>query len=380
MQDKMIKNISVRVIVILALVVAAALVAVRILNLRTAELEKEISEEMSADIVRPVLDEDEASDGYPSSESKEDETEDGLRESTEAIEEKSSAEETEDATEEWTAQESAETLLESESDDGDASEESAQIPTGTQAPTATPEPTKAPTATPEPTKTPTAAPEPTKAPTATPGPTKAPTATPEPTKAPTATPTPSPTPTPTPTPAPVVGNPTPLSYTEDRTYVTEAQAQLFKNRLLQNINDLRAANGLGALTMDACLSSGASVRANEISSSWSHTRPNGERGLYVLEGCGGYYADAISCIRNGLPHSYSLGENLAVSYSWSNYTGTDQEILDLADEVFSNWRGSPDHLENLLYPAYTKIGLGLYVNMDEDIYHAFWVCGLFSNK
>jgi uncharacterized protein YkwD len=75
-----------------------------------------------------------------------------------------------------------------------------------------------------------------------------------------------------------------------------------------------------------------------------------------------------------------MGENLAVSYSWSDYTGLDQEIIDLADDVFNNWVASPSHYENLVYPGYVKIGLGLYVNMDEDTYHAFWVCGLFFNK
>lgn len=59
MQDKIVRKISVRVIVILALVVVAALVAVQILKLKTAELEKEISEELAADVIRPVLYEDE---------------------------------------------------------------------------------------------------------------------------------------------------------------------------------------------------------------------------------------------------------------------------------------------------------------------------------
>lgn len=404
MQEKIFRKISLRVIVILAVVVVAALVAVQILNSKTAELEREINEELSADVIRPVLYEDESQDTFlketdhvqeggsdqASDLTSDEQDTDASRENSASEKDDSSldsAKETADetdhsgaddqkSTEDMTSEEDEhsseaektteeQSAAEGESEQPEQPQESSEVPKETpEAPLSTPAPSTAPAPSTTPAPTTTIAPVATVAPTTTIAPAT----------------TPAPTPAATTTAAPVVVNPTPLSYAEDRTYVTEAQANLFKTRLLQNINSLRASLGLGALTADACLASGASVRANEISSNWSHTRPNGDRGLYVLEGCGGYYADAVNCIRNGLPHSYAMGENLAVSYSWSDYTGTDEEILALADETFQNWVASPTHYENLVYAGYTKIGIGLYVNMDEDIYHAFWTCGLFSNK
>lgn len=375
MQDKTIKKVLIRVAVVLTLVVIVAVILIPLLNKKSAEVEKTVGTQMAADIVQAVT--DAAEDGTGALEETggaQDETsgtrpepEDDMSEgSTEeqmsadaAADQRTTEEENETKTEEASAKET-------ETDDEQGAQESTGEPEQPQEGGGAPKESEE------------------AVPTVSAAAASAPVVTTAPAPAATATPTPAPTPTPVPTatPAPeptVPAASVPIDYTEDRTYVSEAQAQMFKNRLLENINNLRASKGLGALTMDACLVSGASVRANESSVKWSHTRPNGEQGLWVLAGCGGYYADAVNCIRNNIPSNYALGENLAVAYSWSNYTGTDQEILDLADETFLMWVNSQSHYDNLVKAAYTKIGLGLYVNMDEEIYHAFWTCALFSD-
>ena len=49
--------------------------------------------------------------------------------------------------------------------------------------------------------------------------------------------------------------------------------------VLAEVNAARAQNGLSALTLDASMNRAAAVRAAELAQSFSHTRPNGSRGL-----------------------------------------------------------------------------------------------------
>jgi len=166
--------------------------------------------------------------------------------------------------------------------------------------------------------------------------------------------------------------------TEDLTYVSAEQIALFKARLLQRINELRASEGVSQLTYNIYLESASILRSQEIVSCWSHTRPDGTRGMYVLSELGGIYADMVYCISNNLACSYSIGENLAYSYSYSNYTGTDEEIIALADTTFDNWCNSNTHRQNMIHSPYTDVGFGVTVTMDETgTLHVFWVSSLY---
>ncbi|MCR5742651.1 MAG: hypothetical protein K6F92_02820 [Lachnospiraceae bacterium] len=166
--------------------------------------------------------------------------------------------------------------------------------------------------------------------------------------------------------------------TEDLTYVSAEQIALFKARLLQRINELRASEGHSQLTYNIYLESAAIVRSQEIVSCWSHTRPDGTRGMYVLADLGGIYADMVDCISNNKACSYSIGENLAYTYSYSNYTGTDEEIIAIADTTFDNWCNSNTHKQNMLHDPFTDVGFGVTVTMDETgALHVFWVSSLY---
>lgn len=117
--------------------------------------------------------------------------------------------------------------------------------------------------------------------------------------------------------------------------------------MLNKINALRAENGLPELKSDSELASYAKIRAEEISKKWSHTRPNGTEGLDLIP----------------LSKSYA-GENL------SKCTENGNEC----DEMFTALVNSPSHLENMIAPEYTSIGIATYES-NGTVYVAY----MFSN-
>lgn len=104
------------------------------------------------------------------------------------------------------------------------------------------------------------------------------------------------------------------------------------------VNEEREAAGLPALTWDSGLESAAAVRAQECSTSFSHTRPNGTKWYTVNS-------------------AIMSGENLA--YGFND-----------ADSAIAAWMNSPTHRENVLYPDFEKIAISVYVADDGTYYWA----------
>lgn len=106
--------------------------------------------------------------------------------------------------------------------------------------------------------------------------------------------------------------------------------------VIQETNMERGARGLGALRADPELMRAAQVRAEEISRKFSHTRPDGSRGISVSPS--------------------AVAENIA--------RGQKQP-----DKVMAAWLTSAGHRANILRPGYGSIGVAcVQVN---GIYH--WV-------
>ncbi|MBQ4275950.1 MAG: hypothetical protein II717_05435 [Lachnospiraceae bacterium] len=103
----------------------------------------------------------------------------------------------------------------------------------------------------------------------------------------------------------------------------------FAAQVVALCNEQRAANGLGPLTEDAALDSRAQIRAGELITSFSHTRPDGS-GCFTVIGDVSY----TTC-----------GENIAAGYQ------TPQDVVN-------GWMNSEGHRANILNPAFTKIGVG----------------------
>lgn len=122
---------------------------------------------------------------------------------------------------------------------------------------------------------------------------------------------------------------------------------LFQQKVLELVNIERAAQGLGEMTLDDSLCSAAGIRANELITKFSHTRPDGTSCFTVLRELGISYL--------------ATGENIAYGYM------TPEQVMD-------GWMNSEGHRANILSPKYNKLGVG-YVKTGSVPY---WV-QLFTN-
>lgn len=118
-------------------------------------------------------------------------------------------------------------------------------------------------------------------------------------------------------------------------------AQSYISQIVTLVNAERAKNGLSALTYDSTLQSAAQVRAQEIVSSFSHTRPDGT-----------YYSSVLK--EFGVSYRRS-GENIA----WGQKT---------PEEVVTAWMNSSGHRANILNAGYNKIGVGCNISASGTIY------------
>lgn len=109
----------------------------------------------------------------------------------------------------------------------------------------------------------------------------------------------------------------------------------FAKQVVNLVNEERAKAGLSALVLDETLASAAMVRATEIETSFSHTRPDGRSFSTVLSDMGIQYRRS--------------GENIALGQQ------SPQAVME-------GWMNSKGHRANILNPNFTKIGVGYRKN------------------
>ena len=109
---------------------------------------------------------------------------------------------------------------------------------------------------------------------------------------------------------------------QGQNYISAAQSAL------AIVNQQRANAGLAALRWDDNLAACAMIRATELPSKFSHTRPNGTDWYTVCP-------------------DIMYGENLAYGYS-------------SADQAVNAWMNSPEHKQNILTPGFVTCGIGVY--------------------
>ncbi len=135
----------------------------------------------------------------------------------------------------------------------------------------------------------------------------------------------------------------------NKTMVTVTTADLAYNHdeevlaVVELINQNRAMAGLSSVVYDPDLMVVANTRAVEIASLFSHYRPDGTSCFTAL--------DIMGCTY------WCAGENIAYGQRH-------------ADWVMRDWMNSPSHRDNILYPDYGKVGVGLYEGPDGVLY---WV-------
>lgn len=116
----------------------------------------------------------------------------------------------------------------------------------------------------------------------------------------------------------------------------EADKELtFAEQVVKLVNQERTKAGLNAVTLDKTIASAALVRAKEIETSFSHTRPNGSKFSTALTEQGVTFKGA--------------GENIA----WGQKS---------PEAVMQAWMNSEGHRANILNKNFTKIGVGYYQN------------------
>lgn len=113
----------------------------------------------------------------------------------------------------------------------------------------------------------------------------------------------------------------------------ESSVHPYVLRVLELVNEERAAAGLNAVTLDTAASQAALVRAKETVTSFSHTRPDGRNFTTALTEQGVNYRMA--------------GENIA----WGQRS---------PEQVMEGWMNSSGHRANILNASYTHIGIGYH--------------------
>lgn len=122
--------------------------------------------------------------------------------------------------------------------------------------------------------------------------------------------------------------------TETKTIPRIEDFSAYADEVIRLVNVERAKQGLSALSKRDDISEYAQLRATELVTSFSHTRPNGSDPLsYVMD----------------LPGVWGAGENIAMGYG-------------SPESVMTGWMNSPGHRDNILSKKidYNSIGVGCY--------------------
>lgn len=122
-----------------------------------------------------------------------------------------------------------------------------------------------------------------------------------------------------------------------------APEHAYIRQVLELVNEERAKTGVAPLTLDTGLNNAAMVRAKEIQTSFSHTRPNGSSFSTALKEANVTYRRS--------------GENIA----WGQRT---------PEAVVNAWMNSAGHRANILNANFSRIGVGYLTNTSGTPY---WV-------
>ncbi len=118
----------------------------------------------------------------------------------------------------------------------------------------------------------------------------------------------------------------------------------YADRIAYLVNSARAEAGVEPLLVVPYLNECAEIRSQECAEVFSHTRPNGDRGIYIVD-------DEV------ILHS-AVAENIACGNS-------------TPDATFAQWKNSSPHWAAILNPDYNYIGVGVYYNPDSE-YNWYW--------
>lgn len=113
---------------------------------------------------------------------------------------------------------------------------------------------------------------------------------------------------------------------------SNSSVSAYAQEVVNLVNAERAKEGLSPLSIDSKVTAAAQVRATEIKTSFSHTRPDGRSCFTALAEAGASYSGA--------------GENIAIGQK-------------TPAEVVTAWMNSPGHRANIMKPSFKYIGVGV---------------------
>lgn len=128
--------------------------------------------------------------------------------------------------------------------------------------------------------------------------------------------------------------------------LTVAPAISKAEEILESVNAERAKYGVAPLTLNSAATAASQIRARELASSYSHTRPNGTSCFTALSDQG------LKCI--------SSAENIGYGYIYTQ-------------DVAQAWIDSPDHHKNMINAEYTQMGVGYYEKDGSTFWSEFFV-------
>ncbi|MGY3778990.1 bacterial Ig-like domain-containing protein [Isobaculum melis] len=118
-----------------------------------------------------------------------------------------------------------------------------------------------------------------------------------------------------------------------------------QDKIVTLVNGLRAEVGQPTLTQNTALTNGATIRTNELISLFSHTRPSGAEWGTIL---------------GEVNYSYTAAaENIA----WSSRAADSDDAI--AMQLFTQWKESPGHYDNMIHPKMKEIGIGVTIHNGE---------------
>ena len=129
---------------------------------------------------------------------------------------------------------------------------------------------------------------------------------------------------------------------ENSRWMEKAERENFQLEVLRLVNKERAKVGASPLRFAKDLAASAYVRAVELPTKFSHTRPNGTK-----------------CFTAMPQRGHILGENLA-----GGQTSPKQ--------VVQAWMDSKTHRDNILNPKYTDLGVVYYYQANSNYKH-YWM-------
>ena len=128
--------------------------------------------------------------------------------------------------------------------------------------------------------------------------------------------------------------------------VVEVPVEQWKREVLTLVNKEREKNGLDELKWGVTCEAAAAIRARELMSSYSHTRPDGSSWSTACP---------IPADTGGKSGENLMAGNAAVS----------------PETVVAAWMNSPDHRDNILNPGFTNLAVG-FIFDPETKYKTYW--------